>query len=163
MEYFYIMHLSYNGRKKRELWNYAKNENLIGLDYPKIVTDDWVKIRESVKRFLSKIWVKQFDIFCKEMKIGDVVLVLNGWDSLLGIAEVIERCHRYNRELSENHIFFDHVRRVKWKVKYEYDDRLKLPEPLKGFNNTLSRVVPHKKRWTILSNLKQHLLKHKFR
>jgi len=38
------MHLSYNGRKKRELWNYAKNENLIGLDYPKIVTADWVKI-----------------------------------------------------------------------------------------------------------------------
>jgi len=60
-----------------------------------------------VKRFLSKIWVKQFDIFCKEMKIGYIVLVLDDWDSFLGIAEVIERRHRYNRELSENHIFFE--------------------------------------------------------
>ncbi|MEM2129050.1 MAG: hypothetical protein QXZ70_00475 [Candidatus Bathyarchaeia archaeon] len=42
-DYFYIMHLSYNGRKKPRLWNFAKEKKLIGLDAPGIVTDDWNK------------------------------------------------------------------------------------------------------------------------
>jgi hypothetical protein len=152
-EYFYIMHLSYNGRERERLWNHAKEKNLIGLDYPDVVTDDWIKVREAAKGSLPKIWVRQFDIFCKEMRVGDIVLVLNGWDSLLGIAEITGRRHRYDKKLSDKGTFFDHVREVQWIRKYEYTDRLTLPQPIKGFNNTLFKVKPYTRRWLILMNL----------
>jgi hypothetical protein len=86
-DHFYIMHLSYNG-KRRELWDFAKENNLIGLDVPEIVTNDWLKIRQLAKSKLTNTWVRQFDIFCTEMQAGDIVIVLNGWDSILGIAEL---------------------------------------------------------------------------
>lgn len=154
-DYFYIMHLSYNGRERKRLWNYAKENNLIGLDYPDVVTDDWNKIREAVKGSLPPIWVKQFDMFCNEMKVGDIVLVLSGWDSLLGIAEIIEYRYQYDKNLSQGIVepFFDHVRQVQWIIKYEYANRLSIPQPIKGFNNTLSRVESHTHRWLILKNL----------
>lgn len=151
--YFYIMHLSYNGRERERLWNYTKEKNRIGLDYPDVVTDDWIKVRESVKGAVPKIWVKQFDMFCEEMKVGDIVLVLNGWDSLLGIAEVIQQNHKYDRNLSDKGIFFDHTRQVRWLRKYEYMSRKKLPQPVKGFNNTLFKVKPQTQRWLILTSL----------
>lgn len=150
---FYITHLSYNGRERERLWNYAKENNLIGLDAPSIVTDNWVKVRESARKLLPNIWVRQFDIFCNEMKMGDIVLALNGWDSLLGIAEIAEIHHRYDRKLSENENFFDHVRQVKWIRKYEYANRHPIPEPIRGFNNTLSKVTPNTQRWSILTSL----------
>jgi len=49
-DYFYIMHLSYNGHEKIRLWNYAKEKKLIGLDVPGIVTNDWSKIHELARR-----------------------------------------------------------------------------------------------------------------
>lgn len=152
-EYFYIMHLSYNGRERKRLWNYAKENNLIGLDVPSIVTDNWVNIRDSVKEQLPNIWVRQFDIFCNEMKVGDIVLILNGWDFLLGIAEITENHHRYDRKLSEKEFFFDHIRQVNWIKKYEYANRQPIPELIKGFNNTLSKVIPNTRRWSILTNM----------
>lgn len=152
-DYFYIMHLSYNGSQREELWNYAKEEDLIGLDAPRIVRDNWSRVRESVKGKLSKTWVRQFDILCSEMVVGDIVLVLNGWNSLLGIAEILGRRHGYDKDLSKNKTFFDHVRQVRWIRKYEYANRKALPEPLKGFNNTLSRVTPSSPRWSILKDL----------
>jgi hypothetical protein len=151
--YFYIMHLSYNGENRRELWNFAKKNNLIGLDVPGIVYDDWFKIRHSVVKKLSKTWIRQFDIICTEMQVGDIVVVLNDWDSILGIAEITGKRHEYNRTFFAEHKFFDHVRRVKWLKIYEYDKRQKLPIPLKGFNNTLSKVTPKSTGWKILTNL----------
>jgi hypothetical protein len=154
-DYFYIMHLSYNGSRRKELWEYASKENLIGLDAPRIVRENWIDARkkESVRRQLGAIWIRQFDTFCFEMGVGDIVLVLSGWDSLLGIAEIVKREHKYDKELSASERFFDHVRHVKWVKKYEYDKRQMLPEPLVGFNNTLSKITPHSPRWLILTNL----------
>lgn len=151
--YFYIMHLSYNSKNKEKLWNFAKENSLIGLDVPGIVYDDWLKIRNSVMRMLSKTWIRQFDTFCSEMQVGDIVIVLNGWDSVLGIAEIIKNRHGYNRKFSAKQIFFDHIRKVKWLKTYEYDARQKLPTQLKGFNNTLSKITPKSTRWELLTQL----------
>ncbi|MDH5482897.1 MAG: hypothetical protein OEY22_08470 [Candidatus Bathyarchaeota archaeon] len=152
-DYFYIMHLSYNGREKIRLWNYAKENKQIGLDSPRIVTNSWNKIREYVKNRLSKIWVRQFDLFCREMQIGDIVLVLDGWDSLLGIAEILNDNYQYKKELSAEHIFFDHVRDVDWIGKFEYDKSFHLPRRLNGFNNALSKVEFNTGRWNDLIEL----------
>jgi len=153
--YFYIMHLSYNGRKREDLWRYAKENNLIGLDAPGIVKEDWVtaRMRKSVTEKLGPLWVRQFEILCNEMHRGDIVITINGWDSLLGIAEIIGRQHSYNRELSISENFFDHIRQVEWIRKCDYANRLSLAKPLVGFNNTLSKVSPSSPRWSMLTNL----------
>ncbi|MEM2506001.1 MAG: hypothetical protein QXF61_03020 [Nitrososphaeria archaeon] len=151
--HFYIVHLSYNGKNREKLWNFAKENSLIGLDLPGIVYDDWLKIRNSVARRVSKTWIRQFDTFCTEMQVGDVVIVLNGWDSVLGVAEITRDRHEYNRIFSDKQIFFDHIRKVKWLKTNEYNARQKLPTQLKGFNNTLSKVTPKSKRWELLTNL----------
>jgi hypothetical protein len=154
-DYFYIMHLSYNGDERERLWNYAREHDLIGLDLPDDVANDWAKVREMVKRSIPNIWVRQFDIFCNEMSVGDIVLVLSGWGSLLGIAEITERNHHYDRGLSgqESTGFFDHIRQVRWIRECEYADRIPLSQPIKGFNNTLSIVRPNSQRWSILTAL----------
>lgn len=121
-DYFYIMHLAYGpGREKERerLWNYAKQNKLIGLDLPRTVMKNWNEMSDSAKLSLRSerpIWGKQFDTFCNEMKMNDLVLVLNGWDSLLGSAEISEARHQYDKSLSEasHGPFFDHIRRVKW-------------------------------------------------
>lgn len=149
------MHLSYEGRERERLWNYAQENNLIGLSHPRFVTEDWNKIGEDDKRSLSPIWIKQFDMFCNEINIGDIVLVLSGWDSLLGIAEVTESCYHYDRTLSEDtpESFFDHIRRVQWHRTRTYTNRLQLPQPVRGFLNTLFKVEPETQRWLILINV----------
>jgi len=154
-DYFYIMHLSYNGNRRKELWDYASKENVIGLDSPGIVRENWTEARkkEPVRKQLGTIWVRQFDTLCFELSVGDIVLVLSGWDSFLGIAEIVKREHKYDRELSVSKKFFDHVKQVEWVKKYEYDNRLMLPDPLVGFNNTISKVTPRSPRWQILTNL----------
>lgn len=150
-DYFYIMHLSYDGRQRRRLWNYAREGNLIGLSHGD-VNDDWNKVQKFVA--VSDTWRRQFDTFCNRMVVDDIVLVLHGWFSLLGIAEVSKPRHRYDERLSMGvEPFFDHVREVRWIRRFEYDNRLALPEPLEGFNNTLSIVDPTKKYWPILINL----------
>jgi len=152
-EYFYIMHLSYEGSEREELWNYGKKNNVIGLS-KSIVNNDWVKVGGSVKNSLSNTWIRQFDTFCNEMNAGDVVLVLKGWDSLLGVAEIKERRHKYSKKLKgRKGPFFDHIRDVTWIKEHEFDARRRLPKPVKGFNNTLSKVTPNSKWWPILVGL----------
>lgn len=156
-EYFYIMHLSYNGDMKKELWDYAMNHNLIGISH--IDVNDWRKQRELIvtHKLLSKTCIRQFD-WLFNMKKGDIVLVLDGQYYLLGVAEVIdEECKLYEvpPEIAEsiNHGFFDHVREVLWIEKHEYNKRRKLPQRvyLKG---TLAKVHPQcKKWWPTLSEL----------
>jgi len=153
--YFYIMHLSYGEgsiENRKRLWNYAKENNVIGLDYPGVVTDDWSRTPEEMRRLLPPIWRKQFDMFCNEMEIGDIVVILEGWLSLLGIAEVLKR-HEYRRELSETRKFFDHVREVRWLKKYDFGEHPRLPNPVKGFLNTIHRVEHGTNRWRILSTI----------
>jgi hypothetical protein len=162
-DHFYIMHLSYgkdeDGKKKIELWDFSTKKNLIGLDLTNYVEDDWVKVRtfaaKNLKNDLLGIWTRQFDMFCEDttdfsMKTGDIVLVLDGWSSLLGIAEVTTK-HSYRPELASTRggAFFDHVREVKWIKKYSFKERLKIPS-VKGFNNTLAIVERGSKRWSRL-------------
>lgn len=161
---FYIMHLSYgedeDGKKKIELWNFSTKKNLIGLDLTNYVEDDWVKVRDAAAEKLKKdrlgIWTRQFDMFCEgttdfSLKTGDIVLVLDGWNFLLGIAEVATR-HTYRPELASSRrgAFFDHVREVKWIRKYGFEDRLEIPS-VKGFDNTLAIVEQGSKRWSRLA------------
>ena len=150
LDYFYIMHLSYNGYRREELWNFAVDKNIIGLDH-RYVKGNWTDVRNNIMRKLTKPWIRQFDILCHEMDKGDVVLIINGWDSLLGIAEIVDNEHEYDPRLKG--IFFDHIRNVEWIMNYDYDNRKELPYLLEGFNNTLSCVTSNNRRWIILTNL----------
>jgi len=159
LDHIYIMHLSYDGGERERLWNYAKENNLIGLDAPMAVTNDWGRIRESAKKLLSKRWVNQFDLFCG-MNKGDIVLVLDGWDFLLGIGKVTENHHHYEAKLSAERIFFDHIRRVRWIVQHEYNERFRLPRRLHGFNNALTQVRVGTEHWLDLADTQIELTQH---
>lgn len=158
--YFWLMHLSYNTRTeedRREHWNYASDRDhpLIGLDL-KEVPKDWNDMRDSEKEALRSQkpnWYDHFEWFCNEMKPNDLVIIANGWDSLLGIGRIkrSQPPYEYRRELRG--IFFDHVRKVIWDVAQEYDKRIRLPTPLRGFNRTLLRVRANTPFWEILSEV----------
>ena len=157
------MHLGYGkeqgGDTNKELWNYSTNENLIGLDLVGYVKSDWATIRDSAANELRRDsrynWIRQFDMFCEgmadySMGVGDIVLVIKGWNSILGIAEVTSN-HIYRPELAARRDgkFFDHVRKVKWIKKYGYGKPLEI-SPIKGFDNTLNIVKLGSKRWSQL-------------
>ena len=68
--------------------------------------------------------------------------------------EELKDCRYCSVLTSREGIFFDHVRRVvKWRKKYDYDERLEIPGRVKGFDNTLSKVEYGSKRWSILSGI----------
>jgi len=145
------MHLSYDGNDRKRLWEYAKENDIIGLDYPAVVDNNWNRIEQSVKNSLPRIWVGQFDAFCNEIRAGDIVVILEGWHSLLGIAEILGD-YRYERGLSEAGPFFDHIRPVRWIKKYDYGQHPRLSHPIERFTNTLSRVERGTRRWLSLSD-----------
>jgi len=157
--YFYLMHLSYGtGREddREEHWNYARENKLIGLDLPDDVPKNWNDMSDSEKQSLRRrrpMWYKQFELFCNEMKKDDLVVVVNGWDSLLGIGKVSQPKYNYCKILSETRTFFDHVRNIKWEMAQNYHKRIPLPVRLNGFNNTLLKVKVNTRFWMILSNI----------
>jgi hypothetical protein len=150
LNYFYIMHLSYNGEESERLWDYARQNKCIGLDVPGIVRDNWTKVREEAKRGLAPVWIGQFDAFCRMHK-GDLVLVLKGQESLLGVARIDDLTHKYDKELSRKKKFFDHYRTVQWRQAYTYANAKKLSETL-IFTNTLAKVTRQSPRWKMLTN-----------
>ena len=154
--YFYIMHLSYDGAEKEPLWKYAREHNIIGISHREVWEYDWIKAPESVKNRISELWQNQLNIFSKRIEKNDTVIVLNGWDSILGITENIGP-YKYKKELSHfkpvNGDFFCYIREVQWRKEYDYNQRYKLRNPLYGFNNTISKVKKDDKRWTKLVNL----------
>lgn len=149
---FYIMHLSYGKNNRRNLlWNYAKKNNIVGLDLPYIVEDDWNKVKELAKeRGISRIWEKQFEIFYNEMGKDDIVVILAGWDSILGVAKVDDEYPEYNEKIRIEEEFFEHFRKVRWLKAYNFDNCFRLRNPVKGFNNTLQKVKQGSKWWTSL-------------
>ena len=153
LDYFYIMHLSYNGNNKSNLWNYAYENNLIGLDVPRMVKDNWLRARQTAKKALGKGWTNQFDTFCNRMKKNDVVMIFNGMSSISGIAEIKKANHEYDRTLSQREVFFDHIRDVVWIRKCDFESPMKLRSPLYGFSNTLTIVAQTSPRWPILTNI----------
>lgn len=154
--HFYLMHLSYGyDLKERErLWNYAVRENLIGLDLPDKVQTDWNNLTETEKKAVGRFWVRQFNLFCNEMIIGDYVVVANGHLYLLGIAKVTEQKYYFDRKLSgtEKTGFFDHIRKVKWIMVHDYEG-LPFSQQLKGFNGTILKVTPESRYWDTLTGL----------
>lgn len=147
LTYFYIMHLSWNGRQRRRLWNYAKQNRIIGLSH-RYVDVDWEKASSRIKDLVSNIWKSQFDYFCK-MEKGEIVVVMNGFDSILGVAEIKKNQHDFDLDLAEN--FFNHYREVKWIRDYEYEKRKNLRNPI-TFRNTLAIIDEYSKRWFYLLN-----------
>jgi hypothetical protein len=156
--YFWLMHLSYGTwteEDRREHWDYAKDHSLIGLDLQE-VPKDWNNMSDSEKQALRSQkpnWYDHFESFCNEMKPNDLVIIANGWDSLLGIGKVKASQPPYEHHEELRGIFFDHIRKVKWDVAREYDDRIRLSAPLTGFDRTLLRVKANTIFWKILSNV----------
>jgi hypothetical protein len=111
-DHFYLMHMNYENRsKEEELWNFARKNHLIGLDNIR-VRGDWTTLKHRVKKNLRTPWPLQFDMLCenmhpKSMINNDIVVVMAGYDSVLGIAEV-SGPHRYKPEYY-NGVFFDHI------------------------------------------------------
>lgn len=155
-ERFFLMHLSYgyNLKERERLWNTAVRENLIGLDLPDKVKTDWNNLTETEKKVAGRFWVRQFNLFCNEMAVGDYVVVVNGQLYLLGIATISERKYRFDRRLSgtEKNGFFDHIRKVNWIVKHDYHG-VPLSHQLKGFNGTLLEVTPRSRYWASLTGM----------
>ena len=145
LDYFYIMHLSWDGKQRRRLWNYAKQNKIIGLSQWNVDVD-WEKASSRIKNSVSNIWKSQFDYFCS-MEKGEIVVIMNGFDSILGVAEININQHDFDLDLAD--IFFDHYREVKWIREYEYDKRKYLKNPI-TFRNTLALIDEYSKRWSSL-------------
>jgi hypothetical protein len=150
---FFIMHLSYNGKNREGLWNYSKKYNVIGLDNPGVVKNDWNLVKEEVSTKLSDVWVNQFNTFCYGMNMGDIVVVFCGWDEILGVGRILEDRYGYDRSLSESWIFFDHIRNVEWIRKFDFNDGILLSKPLRGFNRALIKLSKRSPWWKILYNI----------
>jgi len=162
-DYFYIMHLSYGSNKRRkDMWDFARQKKVIGLDRSD-VEGDWAIIREEAEKYLRSInchqWVKQFDMFCEDMNPesmtnGDIIVLMAGKESVLGICEVIGP-HGYNPVYRLQEQFFDHTRPVKWIIEYDYQKRKKIP--FVEFQNTLRRIERNRPKdqtlWSLFSNL----------
>jgi hypothetical protein len=76
---------------------------------------------------------------------------MEGWDSILGVAEVCNNEYIFDINLTHGYDFFDHTRKVDWIKDYKYGEQPKLERKI-GFYNTLSRVKPKQKRWNSLLN-----------
>lgn len=154
--YFYLMHLSYGYdlEERERLWNYAVKENLIGLDLPDKVKEDWNTLTEKKQKVAERVWIQQFNIFCNDMSIGDYVVVPNGQLYLLGIGTISEKKYWFDKNLSgiEENGFFDHLRKVKWITTHDYKGVL-LPEQLSGFDRTLLKVTSQSRYWEILTGI----------
>jgi hypothetical protein len=145
--YFYIMHLSYEGEEKERLWNYARKNSIVGLSNSH-VTGYWLDVENWARGRLDGTWIHQFDLFCKDMELGDIIIVLDGCSHLLGVGQTKENDARYSKHFSK--VFFDHVRYVNWIITYDFDKSALLPHPLDRFTNTLSKVEKGRKYWNEL-------------
>jgi len=152
--YFYIMHLSWGRNyRRKELWDFARRKKIIGLDH-RNVPGDWPTVKDRVKN-LSGHWINQFDMLCEDMgpksiDNGDIVVLMAGWDYVLGIGMVIGP-HRYDITYRNREEFFDHVRPVEWILEYDYEKRKKIPRVV--FDKTLLRIEKGDERWQLFSSL----------
>jgi hypothetical protein len=153
------MHLSYGtgtDEDRRKYWNFGKDSNLIGLDRLDVNTDWNDKTEAEKKKYGSQdpTWYRQFEMFCNKMTKGDLVVVMAGLDSILGIGKVSKADYYYCPKFKEDKSFFDHVRNIRWGKIWNYDNkhRPKLPEPLMIFSDTLRCITTKSKFWKVLYN-----------
>lgn len=157
--YFYIMHLSYGtgtDEDRREYWEFGRDSNLIGLDRLGVEMDWNDKTEDEKKAFFfeDRTWHRQFEMFCNQMTKGDLVVIMAGLDSILGIGRVSRTDYYYCPKFKDDRIFFDHVRNMRWIKVWDYDDknRPKLAGPLMIFSDTLRRITAKSEFWDILTN-----------
>jgi len=156
--YCYIMHLNYNTRTdedRRMHWTYGKDHRLIGLDRFDVNTDWNCKSDIEKAKFRSQFpqWYSQFEMFCNEMTRNDLIIAMAGYDLFLGFGTVNQDGYNYDPKLKVDRTFFDHTRQMDWVMALDYDRRIRLSEPLKGFNRTLLKIDPNHKYWKILANV----------
>lgn len=159
-KYFYIMHLSYGAgtdEDKEKHWEFGKSSNLIGLDRTDI-NQDWNDLGEDEKetfRSSNPNWYRQFETFCNKMTKDDIVVVMAGLDSILGIGLITRHDYFYCPKFKTDRTFFDHVRNISWITAWDYksNNRPFLSEPLMIFNDTLRRVAPNSSFWNAIIDL----------
>lgn len=153
------MHLSYGDEGKctipykEHLWNVARERKKIGLSHYLVEgawNDEGVE-DSALAKGLVPIWRHQFDLFYNHMRKDDIVVILVGWDSILGVAEVTGEPEPYDKK--EEGKFFSHTRKVRWIKDYDFDKRHMIT-PVKGFINTLHMVEQGTERWTNLMTVK---------
>jgi len=157
--HFYVMHLSYGTETdddRRKHWEFGRDSNLIGLDRND-VNHDWNDQTEAEKKAFGSVnpnWYRQFETFCNRMTKGDLVVIMAGLDSILGVCEISRNDYYYCPKFKRDRTFFDHVRNVRWEKDWDYDEhRPILAEPLMIFKDTLRRVTPDSPFWEILYNV----------
>jgi hypothetical protein len=166
---FFLMHLSYGLGEtyRKDLWEFAIKKNVIGLDYKneycninkrfdKYTNKELEKLVE--KGRITKRWLGQFNLFCHEMKKGDLVIIMAGENRILGVCRVVGN-YRFNKSRMYDEEFFRHIRRVEWLYRRDFNNPVKFEMP-KGnrFTNTirLIRKVGNKHR-PIINSLKRSL------
>ena len=149
--YCFLMHLSWgkasNEVKRKELWDYATTNGLIGIDCNNPdVNVRWAEFSRGQRAVMSAHWRRHFDLF-SAMQIGDCVVVANGVTELLGIG-VVKGSYEFNGKLGA---FFRHVRRVDWILQHQWGNRLRLPIHywFQGFQNTIQRIDNNSDYWKI--------------
>ena len=156
--YCYLMHLNYGtgtDENRKTIWEFGKNHRMIGLDLSD-VNQDWnTKTQKQKEEFHREApnWFDHFEKFCNSMTKNDSVIIVAGHNLFLGLGRITTKDYQYNPRLKNERKFFDHTRKVEWEIALDYDNRVKLGKPLKGFNRTLLRITPNHKYWKILENL----------
>ncbi len=115
---------------------------MIGLSHY-VIDRKWDTVSDSKRMSLTPTWRRQFEQFAS-MEDGDCVLVVNGHTDILGVG-LTKGPYEYRKELDKD--FFDHVRRVRWLVAYEWDHRK--TASIDGFDNTLLRIDEGSQFWRL--------------
>jgi len=158
LPYCYLMHLNYGtgtDEDRQTIWEFGKNNKIIGLDVLD-VNQDWntkTKKEKEDFRLEAPNWFDHFEKFCNNMTKNDTVIIMAGHNFFLGLGRITKKDYNYNPSLKNDRKFFDHTRKVEWEIALEYNNRVKLRKPLKGFNRTLLRITPNHKYWRILESL----------
>ncbi len=139
---FYLMHLSWAGRERARLWQFAKRKSLIGIDSNNPdISQKWPKVPRWKKDQLGQTWRHQFDLFAR-MQEGQCFVVAEGQYAILGVG-LVEGPYDFKPQL---HDFFRHVRKARWLLT-DGTERIKFL--FAGFQNTLQVVDKTSEFWPI--------------
>lgn len=141
--------MSKDGKEKKKLWTYARENNVIGLrDSDGIILEKrWDKVSDEERMSVTKFWRGQYNRFYYEMDIGDIVLVMDGEKKLYGVAEVRGRPRLIKNDKIDEE-FYPHIRNVKWLIAYDEPIDFRLPKGTK-FRGTLLKITPQDKPWKL--------------
>lgn len=157
-DHFWVMHLTYDGDNGEVLWEYAKQRGKIGLDLWafNMSWNDQTPDEKLVFYHNSRMWYNQFEALCNKMEKDDIIVIIQGQKSILGVGRTTKGKgeYDYSPELKTKEIFFDHTRDVSWDMTWNYDDNNK-PDivRLPIFTATLMRAPAGGKYWEALQKV----------